>query len=272
MIDQKSFLYLELECKDGKTYIKDCYAKSPLKIAKSLYLDDSGEAFIFIMNPSGGLLQNDNYDIKINLSSKSEAFITTQSATKIYKMREKEAYLKESFHLGKNALLEYFPDPYIPFAGSKFRTETDIKIEKGATLFMGEIIFPGRFERGETFLYDYFERKTKIFYENKLIFYDNVALRPENNLNNICIFEKYSFYGQLICTSEKIDRTLSDKIHFILQNCNSVKASSSLFHDIGIIVRMLGFNNLDINETIQKIWTILRNTLLNRPALKIRKY
>jgi len=58
MIDQKSFLYLELECKDGKTYIKDCYAKSPLKIAKSLYLDDSGEAFIFIMNPSGGLLQN----------------------------------------------------------------------------------------------------------------------------------------------------------------------------------------------------------------------
>lgn len=273
MNDQNGCLYLKLNCRDGITYIEDCYAKSPLKIAKSLYLDSSGEAFIYIMNPTGGMAQGDSYDIKINLAPKSQAFITTQSATKIYRMEKAEAFTKERFHIGKSALLEYFPDPYIPFAGSRFKGETEIIIEEGATLFMVEMLFPGRFKRGEKFLYDYFLKKTKIFYENRLIFYDNMVLKPwEKQINNICLFEKYVFYGQIICISEKINRALSDTLHFLLQNCSSIKASSSLFHEKGLIVRILGLNNLSISDAVQKSWITLRKSLLNRTAAKIRKY
>lgn len=272
MNDQNGLLYLKLNCKGDTTYIEDCYATTPLKVAKALYLDNSGEAFIYIMNPSGGMVQADSYDININLAPKSKAFITTQSATKIYRMEKTGAYSKEHFYIGKNALLEYFPDPYIPFAGSRFKGETEIIIKEGATFFMAEILYPGRFKRGEKFFYAYFIKKIKIFYKNRLILYDNMVLKPEGRkFNSICLFENYPFYGQFICISEKINKDLSDNLHFLLKSCNSIKASSSLFHEKGVIVRVLGLNNLSISEALQKIWTATRNSLLNLPPVLVRK-
>lgn len=273
MFTNKGILSIKLNCKNGKTYIEHCYTESFLKIAKAFYLDDSGEAFIYIMNPTGGIGQGDYYDININLASNSEAFITSQSATKIYKMGEKGSFFKERIYLDKDSLLEYFPDPSIPFAESKFKAEAEIFVSKGATLLIGEMLFPGRYKRKERFLFDYFVKKTKIFYNGQLIFYDHMSLRPkEIGLDNSCLFEKYSFYGQLICLSEKIDRNLTDKIHFLLKDLDHTKASSSLFHQSGLVVRIIGQNNLCIHTAIQKSWSMLRKSLLNRPEILLRKY
>ncbi|MCS6941433.1 MAG: urease accessory protein UreD [Geminocystis sp.] len=225
------------------------------------------------MNPTAGMLQGDSYEIKVSLAPHSKVFITTQSATKIYTMGDSEARVKEVFHVGKYALLEYFPDPYIPFAHSRFNSETEVRLEEGATVFLAEIIFPGRVKKGESFLYDYFIRKTRIFHDNRLIFYDNMVLKPrEKKINNICVFDKYSFYGQLICISDKINRDLSDKIHFALQNHKSIKASNSLFAKNGLVVRLLGIDNVVILRAITECFEILRKKTLGSTAIKLRKY
>ena len=54
----------------------------------------------------------------------------------------------------ENALLEYLPDPLIPFAGCRYAQDTVVELEDGAGLFWWETVAPGREARGEVFSYD----------------------------------------------------------------------------------------------------------------------
>ena len=53
----------------------------------------------------------------------------------------------------EGALLEYLPDPLIPFAGSRYRQRTVVNLEHDAGLFWWDTVAPGREARGEVFSY-----------------------------------------------------------------------------------------------------------------------
>ncbi len=84
----EGFVQLEMEGrKDGKTVIKNLMVKPPLLIQKAMYPDanNPSTAHIYIMSSACGILQGDRLKIDIRASQNSNVFVTTQSATKIYK-------------------------------------------------------------------------------------------------------------------------------------------------------------------------------------------
>ncbi|HEX3032159.1 MAG TPA: urease accessory protein UreD [Bacillota bacterium] len=122
-------LRLRLGVKEGRTVIRDVYNRVPLKIAKPFYLEpESGEIFIYQMNPAGGMVQGDDYQQYVELEPGAKAFLTTQSATRVYRTPDGFAQQGNYFTLGKGAALEFFPDPVIPFAGSRFIGETEVHL------------------------------------------------------------------------------------------------------------------------------------------------
>lgn len=210
-IGKQGHLYIKLSHREGYTYIADSYCVIPLKIAKPFYLDSTGEIFIYIMNPTGGMVQGDRYRLDVFLAPGAQAFITSQAATKIYRMEYDYAAATEFFEVKEGALLEYFPDPVIPFASSRFIGETKIILERGSTAFIGEILFPGRIKRGEIFQYDFYSRRTRVFYQGELVYYDIIDLRPkEKRVDLPGIFESYTCYGQLTIFSSAVNKELSD--------------------------------------------------------------
>ena len=53
---------------DGVTYMAKQYYKLPLQVLRPHYQDDDGTAFVYMLNPSGGVLQNDisnSYDSRL---------------------------------------------------------------------------------------------------------------------------------------------------------------------------------------------------------------
>ena len=52
------------------------------------YQDSDGTAFIYLLNPSGGVLQHDRLLTEITLEEGSRVYVTTPSNTKFYKMDE----------------------------------------------------------------------------------------------------------------------------------------------------------------------------------------
>src|SRR5215210_3454247 len=82
--------------------------------------------------------------------------MTSTGATRIYRSREGRvpAVQRTSINVAENGLLEYLPDPLIPFAGSSYHQETRIELAAGAGLFWWETVAPGRDARGEVFAYD----------------------------------------------------------------------------------------------------------------------
>ena len=77
----------------NKTTIKKQFSKVPLYTQRALYLEETipSMAYLYIISPSGGVLQGDRYRIDISLRNRAYSHITTQGATRIYKMENNYA-------------------------------------------------------------------------------------------------------------------------------------------------------------------------------------
>ena len=82
--------YLKIDLKHdlqkNKTIITYQKSQVPLFLQKALYYDETipPMAHLFILSPSGGILQGDRYRTDITLSNNAICHITTQGATRIY--------------------------------------------------------------------------------------------------------------------------------------------------------------------------------------------
>ena len=116
----------------------------------------SGETLAHIHNVSGGILDGDSLECRVDVNAGAQAQITTTGATRVYRSRSSEriALQRLSVKIGERAYLEYLPDQVIPFAGSRFEQSTAIELQKGASLIWWEMIAPGREASGEIFRYE----------------------------------------------------------------------------------------------------------------------
>ena len=84
------FLELELQndSEKQKTIITKKQTQVPLYVQKALHydLDNPSMAHVFILSPSGGILQGDRYRMDVELKNNAISHITTQGATRIYKL------------------------------------------------------------------------------------------------------------------------------------------------------------------------------------------
>ena len=81
---------LEYDSDRNKTVITKQESQVPLYVQKALHYDESipSMAHVFILSPSGGVLQGDRYRTDITSQNNAIAHITTQGATRIYKMAQ----------------------------------------------------------------------------------------------------------------------------------------------------------------------------------------
>ena len=64
--------------------------------------------------------------------------------------------------IGERGLLEYLPDPVIPFAGSRHATRTCIRLAREAALVWWEVLAPGRQAAGERFAFERLQVETEV--------------------------------------------------------------------------------------------------------------
>ena len=155
---------LELAVRGERTCLARKRVAPPLVVQRALYLDQAlpDMAFIYLANPTAGILQGDQLKIKVKLASGAKAHLTTQSATKVFAMPEGSASQETELTLEKGTYLEYLPDQVIPFRGARFSQRTSISVAPDATLIYGEIIAPGRTARKESLAYDCFKSHLSI--------------------------------------------------------------------------------------------------------------
>ena len=150
-------------------------------------------AYVYIVSPSGGILQGDRYQIDIQLGNNTFAHVTTQGATRIYKMETNYASQTIKINVDEESYFEYIPDQIIPFRNSRFYQEVHLDVHDNATMIYSEVIVPGRVASGEAFNYDICYLKTVGRNQlGKTRFIDTVKLEPrtenlraKSNLGNL---------------------------------------------------------------------------------------
>src|SRR6201999_3837590 len=84
------------------------------------------------------------------------AQVTTTGATRLYRHRTGAADSEQHtcISVAENGLVEYLPDPLIPFAGSRHVQLTTVTLADHASFFWWEVLAPGRHAMGEHFAFE----------------------------------------------------------------------------------------------------------------------
>ncbi|HET7389711.1 MAG TPA: urease accessory protein UreD [Nitrososphaeraceae archaeon] len=272
-------LVLRLEGNEdgGKTVVKEQYSKVPLYTQRALYLEESlpTMAYMYIISPSGGILQGDRYRMDISLKNKAHAHLTTQGATRIYRMEKNYATQMVNVDVDDGCYFEFVPDQIIPYRDSRFYQKVDLKIHENATMVYSEMIVPGRVASRESFEYDIcYMKSLGRNQNNKLRFIDIAILEPKkNNLKLLGILGNFDVVGNMyILTKTKYVLELNNEINSKLQRFPQISGGATILPgDSGLLIRMLGYTAADIRIAMYEIITITRKMVLNVSFSGIRK-
>ncbi len=258
--------------RDGKrTSIKDCFYHVPLQVLRPAYLDDSGMAYIYLLNPCGGVVAGDTYDVSITLQAEAEAYITTPSATKLYAATHLPARQNINFDLEENAVLAYMPEQTIPYADAAFHQRIEVHLASGARAFLGDILAPGRIARGESFQYRLYDTRLRIKNDQgDVLLEDHVRLQPgHQRLGELGMFEAYAYVASFYALG--VDQTLSQHLTTDLQAVlgdepHLLGSATELAHG-GSAVRILSQTHRHASQALHMVWDIVRQQVQGCPAV-----
>jgi urease accessory protein len=271
-------LKLERDPETGKTIIREQYSRVTLSTQRAMYLEENlpAMAYMYIISPSGGILQGDRYMIDITLDNNTFAHVTTQGATRIYKMEKNYASQIVNIKVGDGSYFEYIPDQIIPFRNSRFYQEVELQVHNNATMIYSEMIVPGRVASGEKFEYDIcYTRCNARNHLGKTRFTDTVKLEPKKESMNVDgMLGNFGVIGTIyIVTREQYVKNLQCEINKkIMEFDDSISGGTSILPARqGIIVRILGKTAGDVKNVIFEVVRIARNQIIGVSFSGIRK-
>ncbi|HEY4028198.1 MAG TPA: urease accessory protein UreD [Candidatus Dormibacteraeota bacterium] len=143
----------------GRTRLAELSCRPPLQVMRAHHLDPAlpDMAFVIVASPGGGVLQGDRLHMSVEVEAGARLHLDTSSATRLYRMPRGEAGSEVRLHVGPGACLELVPDPYLPYAGARFRQATRAVVHETGVLLLGEVVAAGRAARGEELRYERFE-------------------------------------------------------------------------------------------------------------------
>ena len=201
---------LDVELKENdklKTVITKQFSQVPLQIQRAVYPENSlpGMAYLYIISPSGGILQGDRYKTDIMLKNNAVSHITTQGATRIYSMNSNSASQIVNITLDENCYLEYIPDQIIPYQNSRYYQKVNLNIHDNATLIYSEVLTPGRIAMNESFDYDICYLRTYCKNQNnRFRCLENMKIEPKKyDMKTKGVLGKYNIVGTVYVLTKK---------------------------------------------------------------------
>lgn len=237
----RGMAHVELTLAGSKTIISTLRTKAPFLVQRALYPDSSmpDMAHVYLMSSAGGILQGDRMEIKITALHGTSSRITTQAATKIYKMDKGYATQEVAIAAEDESYLEFIPYQLIPFKSSRFCQNVSVQAAQGSTVVYSETVSAGRTASGEAFDFDVCFLKMDVHDESgKLLFTDAACIEPRSSKDFDRLFGGKTLWSTIYVVTpdpEGIDQQVNAAIkeHSMLAGC------SILPNDCGLVVRML---------------------------------
>lgn len=270
-----------------RTVLRHVRHRFPLQLGRLLYPDPQCPdlAFVYVAMLSGGFVQGDRTTQRIVVQPGARAHVTTLSATKIYGMPRHGATQRIDLTAAAGALLEWWPDPIIPFKGARFQQEVTLTVDPQAILLYGDLLLPGRMARQERHDYaTYSTRVTARRPDGTLLFADTQALAPsppgappfvttlptrQDTIGTAYVLAPRDDLDPLLA---HLRAALADLSPPCKDPSPGILAGSSLLpSDCGAVVRLLAPDGLTARRAMHAVWQCTRRALLGVLAPDVRK-
>ena len=244
-------LRVRIAVQDGESRVAESYARAPYH-----YLPIIQRApdlpLLTIVNSSGGILGGDMLEARIDLDARAAVMLRQQAATKVYRSTVGPARSVCHFVLGEEAVLDYFPDEIIPFAGSEYAQTTRVDVARNAVMLLGEIVTAGRLARDECFAFTRLTLDVQCFGAEALLLRERADLEPAKcQLSNPAILGDATLWATFyVFTTAPVDKTLVEDIDEILRNdAHGMGGATSA--PSGIVGRVVGTSLETVRDVLQ---------------------
>ncbi|HYE66882.1 MAG TPA: urease accessory protein UreD [Pyrinomonadaceae bacterium] len=263
-----------------QTVLRVCDQRPPLKVVRAFQTDHGG-VLVHLHNVSGGVLGGDRLELEVEVGPSASVQLTSTGATRLYRSHKGAPTALQVTKIGvcADGLLEYLPDPLIPFAGSRYRQETTIELAAGAGLFWWETVAPGRAARGELFEYDLLEIKVDLVAEGRPLALERVRLEPARRpLSSLARLGPYNYFSTFyICRSGveasrwlALEKGLGELAQRLSSPAEALWGVSTLPAN-GLVVRALSVRGRDITAGLLAFWRAAKQHLYGQDAILPRK-
>jgi urease accessory protein len=271
-------LELGLADRGGVTRICHQYQQAPLHIYRPIHLDPllPGMAFIFMQQAGDGLVQGDRYRVDIECGPGTRAHITTQAATNVFVARQDFSTQLVNLQAGHGALLEYLPDPVVPFRGSRLFQRISVTAEPSSTVILGETLLPGRVAHGESHQYDLYWSETEVRApDGALLFADVLRLGAAAGraARSIALLDSHNVLSTLYVISSRFSpgRLVTELRDALAAHRDILAGVSELPNSCGAAVRLLGPSSRSAKAAMRTAWDAARRVVIGTPAPDLRK-
>jgi urease accessory protein len=223
------------------TFLKKSYCNTPFKIANITEDKKDPTLRLMLMSSSPGVLDADEYRIKIELDQHCSVQLHTQSYQRLFTMKD-QAMQYTDVHLADNAGFCFIPHPVVPHKQSSFTSRNNFYLADNCSLIFGEILTCGRKLNGEVFSFSKYHSITRIFRNGKLLIKENLLMQPGlMNINAIGQLQGFTHQASLIYLEENAEiKTLIPQLYELLSSQEEISVGITAAPVNGLIVRILG--------------------------------
>jgi len=270
-------LELALARRGGTTRVEHQYQRAPLHVYRPIHLDANlpEMAFVFVQQFGDGFVDGDRCRIDIDCGVDAAVHVTTQAATNLYRAERNFATQLVDLRAGRGAVLEYLPDPVVPFRGSRFFQRTCVTADPDSTVILGELLLPGRVARGEVHAYDLYWAETEVRApDGSVLFADVLRLCPGDGADprSLGLLGGRDVIATLYVVAQREDpNTLVELLRDALAGGDVLAGVSELPNGAGASARLLGTTSKAVRAALRDAWNAVRVPLLGAPAPNLRK-
>ena len=262
-------LALTYALRAGRTVLSGREHNGPLLVQKSLHPEGDAVCHNIILHPPGGIAGGDSLTLEAKLGAGSSALLTTPGAGKWYKTLGAKAHVGQRFDIGRDAVLEWLPQPSIVFDRARAETKMEIFLEQDALYLGWDLSCMGRSASGERFNSGELRQRTEVWQQGRRLWCEYARLAGDDAmLRSTAGMAAYTVSATLIAAGKDIQKDL-------LAQCRNIATEAGAQSGITVLPRVLlarylGASSEAAMHYFIALWSLLRPALAGRSAVPPR--
>jgi len=258
----------------ARTVLTHSSCSSPWHYFPPSSLDDSGCAYTWLVNPSGGLVGGDHVTVEAQLQDGAHVLLTSPSANRVYRSESEPAVQVARLRVGAGARLEWLPDVTIPFAGSRFQQSIHVDLEPSGVVVLWDAMASGRVARNERWAFASYENEIVIRTALGQSIIERFVVTPDSIGESV---KNWDYVGSLIVTGDSIGlKRLSvleaELVALCEQQTGELLGGVSLPAVSGLVVKVVARSAPALTAFLDAAWSRIRLSLWQLPAPALRRY
>ncbi|ULA64418.1 MAG: Urease accessory protein UreD [Nitrospira sp.] len=262
------------ERQGARTVLARSSCSSPWHYFPPSALDDSGCAYTWLVNQSGGLVGGDCVTVEAQLGDGAHVLLTSPSANRVYRSEREPAVQTVRLTAGADARLEWLPDVTIPFAGSRFRQSIQVDLAPGATVALWDAMASGRVARNERWAFASYENEMVIRTASGQSAVERYVMSQDSIGESV---KSWDYVGSLVVVGDSIEpERLLDLEAGLVELCE--QQPGELLGGVsrpavpGLAVKVVARSAPALTAFLEAAWSRIRASLWQLPAPALRRY